>query len=114
MPRYLALYTADQSGPPTPEHMQKMGELMQRQQQARKLVATGGLMKKETHGFRLRQKNGAVTLEEGGADWARANGWAILQANSREELIGDIKEFLAAAGDGVSEVVEIFEPPPPS
>ena len=112
MPRYLALYTPDKAAQPTPEHMQKMGEMMQRQMQAGKLISTGGLKKRDTHGLRVSRRGGKTNVEDGGAPWAAASGWAILQANSREELIADIEEFLTFAGDGVSEIIELFEPPP--
>lgn len=112
MPRYLALYTPDKSAQPTPEYMQQMGEMMQRQMQAGKLISTGGLKKRDTHGLRVSRRNGKTSVEEGGAPWAAASGWAILQANSREELVADIEEFLAFAGDGVSEIIELSEPPP--
>ena len=112
MPRYLALYTPDKAAQPTPEHMQQMGEMMQRQMQAGKLISTGGLKKRDTYGLRISRRAGKTIVEEGGAPWAAASGWAILQANSRDDLIADIEEFLSFAGDGVSEIIELSEPPP--
>lgn len=111
MPRYLALYTPFEAPQPTPEKMQQMAELMQRQMQAGKVISTGGIKKRETHGLRVSRRGGKTNVEEGGAAWAAASGWAILQANSREALIADVEEFLTFAGDGVSEIIELFEPP---
>jgi hypothetical protein len=110
--QFLALYTADSMGPPDAEHMKKMGALIDKQKKAGKLVSTGGLKLRAKDGLRIRQKNGAATVEDGGAAWTGATGWALLQANTREELVSDVKEFLAVAGDGVSEVIEISEAPP--
>jgi hypothetical protein len=89
--------------------MQQMGEYGARSMAEGKLIATGGLKKRESDGFIVRRKGGDYTVSNGGAEWARAGGWAILQAPSREAVIEDIKEFLGLAGDGVSEVIEITD-----
>jgi hypothetical protein len=107
MKTFLALYTADQMSMPSPEHMAEMGAYVEAQKRAGKLVATGGLKSRERDGLRVRCKNGAISVEDGGAAWAGATGWAILQAETREALIADVTEFLGKAGDGVSEVIEI-------
>lgn len=105
--QFLALYTADTMGPPDAEHMKKMGALIDKQKKAGKLLSTGGLKQRVKNGLRIRQKDGAATVEDGGAAWAGATGWALLQAETRDELISDVKEFLAVAGDGASEIIEI-------
>jgi hypothetical protein len=110
--QFLALYTADSMGPPDTEHMKKMGALIDKQKKAGKLISTGGLKQRAKNGLRIRQKNGAATVEDGGAPWAGATGWALLQAETRDELTADVKEFLAVAGDGVSEIIEISSAPP--
>jgi hypothetical protein len=110
--QFLALYTADSMGPPDAEHMKKMGALIDKQKKAGKLISTGGLKVRAKDGLRIRQKNGAATVEDGGAAWAGATGWALLQAETRDELTKDVKEFLAVAGDGVSEIIEISSTSP--
>lgn len=110
--QFLALYTADTMGPPNSEQMKKMGALMDKQKKAGKLISTGGLKQRVKNGLRIRQKNGAASVEDGGAAWAGATGWALLQAETRDELISDVKEFLAVAGDGVSEIIEISSATP--
>ena len=37
-------------------------------------------------------------------------GFAVLQANSKEEAIEAVRRFLAIAGDGESELRQIMEP----
>jgi hypothetical protein len=110
--QFLALYTADSMGPPDAAHMKEMGALMDKQKNAGKLLSTGGLKQRVQNGLRIRQKDGASTVEDGGAAWAGATGWALLQADTRDELVADVKEFLACAGDGVSEIIEISSAPP--
>ena len=109
MPRFLALYTADKMSPPTPELMQQMGALMERHKKAGKLVTTGGLKNRAADGLSVRVKNGQFNVVDVGPLWASATGWAILEAPNRDQLIADVKEFLALAGDGVSEIIEISD-----
>ena len=111
MPRYLALFTAAQLTPPTPEHMERMGQYVAQQMRAGRLVATGGLKQRAHDGLTVRRTGEQYVVEDGGAAWAAATGYAILEAPSREALIADVKQFLSLAGDGVSEIIEISEPP---
>ena len=110
--RFLCLYTADQISEPSPEHMAEMGKYVEQQFKAGKLVDTGGLKRRDKDGFSVRRKGGDYTVNQTGAPWAAATGWAIVQAPTREQAIADIKEFLSLAGDGVSEVIQISDPMP--
>ena len=112
MPRYLALFTAAQLTPPTPEHIERMGKFVEQQARAGRLVATGGL-KPRGDGLTVRRTGDDYKVENGGAPWAAATGYAILEAPSREALIGDVKDFLGLAGEGVSEIIEITDAAPP-
>jgi hypothetical protein len=58
----------------------------------------------------VRQKGAECIVNQSGAPWAAATGWAIIQAPTREQAISDIKEFLALAGDGISEVIQVSDP----
>ncbi len=110
--RFLCLYTADQLTQPSPEHMAEMGRYMDRQFKSGKLVDTGGLKRREKDGFTVRKKGGNFTVNQTGAPWAQATGWAIIEAPTREDAIADVQEFLGLAGDGVSEAIQISDPTP--
>lgn len=110
--RFLCLYTADQVSEPSPEHMAEMGRYMEASFKAGKLVDAGGVKLRDKDGFTVRKKGGDYTVNQSGASWAAATGWAIIQAPTREQAIVDIKEFLALAGDGISEVIQISDPMP--
>ena len=43
-----------------------------------------------------------------------ASGFALIRASSREDAVEKMKEFLQVAGDGVSELLQVLEMPPPS
>jgi hypothetical protein len=115
--QFLSLYTPalPSSGPPDPEHMKKMGRLMEDMFKAGVLVATGGILSRNT-GMKIVRKRGAITVENGpvaGSSLMPAAGYALLRASSREELIEHVKAFLEAAGDGTSEIIQVMDGPPP-
>jgi hypothetical protein len=116
--QFLTLYTpaGAPSGPPDAEHMAKMGTLMEDMTKAGVLVATGGIMSRNT-GLKITAKNGAFTIEDGpvaGSSLMPAAGYALLRASSRDELVKHIKTFLEVAGDGTSEVIQVMDGPPPN
>ena len=115
--QFLTLYTpaVPPKGPPAPEHMAKMGKLMEDMFQAGTLIATGGIMSRNT-GLKVTCRNGTCTVEDGpvtGSSLMPAAGYAVLCASSREELVNHIKSFLQLAGDGTSEVIQVMDGPPP-
>ena len=113
--RFLSLYTPStpMPNPPSPEMMEKMGKLMETETRAGHLIATGGLTKRETGGLTVALKNGKYdVVATPDTTWMRAGGYAILEAESRDDVIKQVKSFLAVAGDGVSEVIQIADMPP--
>ncbi len=115
MPRYLALYMAPAgatAAPPDAEHMAKMGQYMTQSIQTGKLISTGGVKPRDSDAVSVRLEGDHFSVDEKPrAEWMLASGWAILQAPDKAQLIEDVKEFLSMAGGGVSEVIELFEPP---
>jgi hypothetical protein len=111
--QFLSLYTPAKapSGPPSPEHMARMGQLIEEFSKAGKLVTTGGILSRET-ALKVTLKEGAFNVQEGpiaGSSLMPAAGYALLRANSRDELITDIKKFLDAAGaDGACEIIQVM------
>ena len=110
---FLSLYTpaAAPSGPPDAEHMAKMGQLMEEMTKAGVLVTAGGILSRKT-GMKVTHKNGTYTVEDGpvaGSSLMPAAGYALLRANSREELAKHIRAFLEIAGDGSSELIQVMD-----
>jgi len=115
--QFLTLYTpaAAPGGPPDAEHMARMGKLMEDMFKAGVLVATGGIMSRNT-GMKITRRNGTFAVEEGavaGSSLMPAAGFALLRANTREELAKHVKSFLDIAGDGASEIIQVMDGPPP-
>lgn len=115
--QFLTLYTpaVAPSGPPDAEHMAKMMKLMEDMSRAGVLVTTGGVLSRKT-GMKVVRRNGSFTVEDGpvaGSSLMPAAGYALLRANSREELTRHVKAFLEVAGDGTSEIIQVMDGPPP-
>ncbi len=114
--QFLTLYTpAASAGAPDAQHRAQMGQLIEEMLRAGVLVATGGIKSRST-GMKVTRRNGTVSIEEGpvaGSSLMAAAGFALLRASSRAELVTHIERFLELAGDGVSEIIEVMESPPP-
>jgi len=116
--QFLSLYTpaVASSGPPDPQHMAQMGKLMEEMFKAGVLVATGGILSRNT-GMRIMRRNGTFTVEDGpvaGSSLMPAAGYALLRAGSRDELVRHIRRFLELAGDGTTEIIQVMDGPPPN
>ena len=111
--KYLSIYTpARQSAMPPPrEEMQAMGKFMAESIKNGSLISTGGLLPVSQGGAVVRQSRSEVTVTDGPFTEAKEMivGWAILQANSREEVLAMTRRFLNIAGDGECELRQIME-----
>ena len=107
--QFFMQYIPDSSAPPDPQHMEKMNAFIEEQTNAGVLVSTGAFKAGTT---RVRLKAGDITVTDG--PFAETKevviGWAIVNAESKEDAIDQAKRFLAVAGDGQSEIREIYEP----
>ena len=115
--QFLSLYTPTvaPSGPPDAEHMAKMGKLMEEMFKTGMLVATGGIMSRNT-GMKIKYQDGALAVEQGpvaGSSLMPAAGYALIRADSREALVRELKKFLEIAGNGTCEIIQVMDGPPP-
>ena len=80
---------------PPPAMMQAMGELIDKYTKQGALVETGGLAPSRD-GFRMRLAGGTLTTTDGPFGEAKEviGGWAILRADSREEILRLTTEFM--------------------
>ena len=109
MAQFLTIYTPaiPSSGPPSAEHMAKMGELIERMSKKNALVTMGATTPGSCEVRLTRGNYSVIELPQTGEQ-----GFAILQAGSRQEAIELIKEFLAVAGDVTSTCHPLMGPPP--
>jgi hypothetical protein len=87
-----------------------MGKLVEDGMKAGYLLAVEGCLPSST-GARIRRTNGKVTVTDGPFSESKEviGGLAILQANSKEEAIELVRQFLSVAGDGECELRQLFE-----
>jgi|SRR5690349_8746901 hypothetical protein len=111
--RFLCLYTpGKREGAPTQEEMDRMGKLVEEGMKAGWLVSTEGCLPSSL-GARVRLSDGKFTVTDGPFAETRelVGGFAIVQANSKQEAIELTKHFLQVAGGGETEIRQLYEAP---
>jgi hypothetical protein len=109
--RFLSIYkTAERAIPPSPEEMAKMGKLVEDGMKAGHLLAVEGCMPSAS-GARVRLSGGKVTVTDGPFTESKEviGGLALLQANSKQDAIELVRQFLQVAGEGECELRQVFE-----
>jgi hypothetical protein len=86
---------AFRQSPPPPGFMDAMGKFVQKSLEEGTLVDTGGLLPSK-EGFRIRLAGGKLTVTDGPFSESKEviGGWAILKANSKEEIVRVATEFV--------------------
>ena len=111
--RFLSIYrSVETNTPPSPEHIARMGKLIEDKMKAGVLLATEGCLPSAL-GARVRQSDGTVRVTDGPFTESKeiVGGFALLEAGSKAEAIALVKEFLQVAGDGECEIRQVFEAP---
>jgi hypothetical protein len=109
--KFLSIYkTAERGVPPSQAQMDQMGKLIEKEMKAGTLLATEGCLPSAL-GARVRISVGKFTVTDGPFTEAKEviGGFAILQANSKEEAVEMAKNFLQVVGDGECEIRQIYE-----
>lgn len=110
--RFFCLYkpSRPEGTPQCEPEMAGMGKLIEDMTKSGSLLATGGCLPSAL-GARIRHSGGKFTVEHGPFRDSRdlVEGYAIIQADSKEGAIDLAKRFLRTAGDGESEIRQMFE-----
>lgn len=109
--RFLSIYTTvERTTPPSPEEMAQMGRLIEEGMKAGWLISTEGCLPTSL-GARVRRSKNDLTVTDGPFAETRevVGGFAILQADSKEDAIELTRRFLAVAGDGECELRQLYE-----
>jgi hypothetical protein len=107
--RFLSIYKAAETNvPPTTEEMAKMGQLIEEMTKAGTLLVTEGCLP-TSKGARVRRSGGKVTVTDGPFTESKevVAGFALLEANSKEEAIELTRRFLEVVGEGECELRQI-------
>jgi hypothetical protein len=109
--KVLALYKPAQNATPTAEHMAAMGKFIDELTKSGVLLSTEG-RKANALEMRIRRSHGEISVTDGPFAESKEliGGFALLQVKSKEHLIEVSRRFLEIAGDGESEIFELYEP----
>lgn len=94
--RFMYLVThPGRPGNPTPELMQAMGKLAEREIKAGRMLDNGGLMPVQT-GAQVRIKDGRLSVIDGPFVEAKevVGGYAIFELRDKEEAVAMAREFM--------------------
>jgi hypothetical protein len=112
--RYLCIYkpAKAEGAPPTQTEMEKMGKYIEQSFKEGTLLATEGCLSSSL-GARVRKTNGQFKVVDGPFTEAKeiVGGFAIINAKSKEDAIRITKDFLNIAGDGETEIRQLYEQP---
>jgi hypothetical protein len=107
--RFLSIYTApERHTPPTPEMIACMGEFIEAGKKSGILIATEGCMPTAL-GARMGLSDGKLTMTDGPFTESKEviGGFALLHANSKEEALNYMKQFLELVGQGQCELRQL-------
>jgi hypothetical protein len=113
--KFLSIYGNAPGEAPRPmnnEQMGAMGKLIEDATKSGALVLTGGIQPVSKGGARVRSSAGEITVDGPFTETKElVGGFALLEADSREEAIELVRKFLKIAGDGECELHQIMEAP---
>ena len=113
--RFISIFTHEPSNrAPTQAEMAAMGKLVEEAMKEGWLLHTEGVSF-GAKGFRVHKSAGAKTATVTDGPFSEAKevigGYALLKANSREEIVKHTKRFLEVAGQGTCEIYQLYEMP---
>jgi hypothetical protein len=93
--RFMFIVKSAHSGPPTPELLEAMHKLANREIKAGRMLDNGGLMPLAT-GAQVRIANGQLTVTDGPFVEAKEviGGYAIFELRDKEEALASAREFM--------------------
>ena len=109
--KFLCFYkpSKPEGTPPTQDEIARMGTLIEEWKKAGILLATEGCLPSAL-GARVRRSAGSFKVTDGPFTESKeiVGGFALIQAASKQEAIEYTKRFLDVAGDGETEIRQIY------
>jgi len=93
--RFMFIVKSAHAGPPTPELLEAMHKLANREIKAGRMLDNGGLMPLAT-GAQVRIANGQLTVTDGPFVEAKEviGGYAIFELRDKQEALASAREFM--------------------
>ncbi len=115
--KFLCIYKpgrAEGTPPPSPNEMTEMGKLIEDGMKSGWLLSTEGCLPSAL-GARVRLSGGKFTVTDGPFTESKeiVGGFALIKADSKAEAVELTRRFLKVAGDGETEIRQIWESPDP-
>ena len=109
--KFLMTYAQTAKTPPKPETMAAIAKYSEEMAASGVLLMTGGL-ERPTKGTQVKLAGGKFTATDGPFAETKEliDGFALVQAKSREEAIEMARRFMTIAGDGEGEILQVFDP----
>jgi hypothetical protein len=109
--KFLMTYAPSNPTPPTPETMAAIAKFSQEMAASGVLLMTGGLTRPST-GVRVEYRQGKHSVIDGPFAETKEliDGFALIEVASREEALELTRRFMAIAGEGQGEILQVFEP----
>ena len=112
--RFISIFTHEPvNRAPTQAEMAAMGKLIEDAMKEGWLLSTEGVSF-GNKGFRVHKSaGGKVTVTDGPFTESKEviGGYALLKANSKEEIVKHTRRFLEVAGQGTCEIYTLYEMP---
>jgi hypothetical protein len=112
--RFISIFTHEPiSRSPTEAEMAAMGKLIEDAMKEGWLLSTEGVSF-GSKGVRVhRSETGKITVTDGPFTESKEvlGGYALLKANSMEEIVAHTNRFLSVAGQGTCEIYQLYEMP---
>jgi hypothetical protein len=113
--KFLSIYgnaPGESPGSMNKEQMDAMGKLIEETTKSGALILTGGIQPISKGGARIRSSAGEIRVDGPFTETKEVvGGFAVLEADSREEAIELVRKFLKIAGDGECELHQLMEEP---
>lgn len=108
--KFLMTYAGDPKAVPTPEQMAAIGKFGEEMMKAGVVLMTGGLVR-PSKGTKIGYTSGKFTVTDGPFPETKEliDGFALIQAKSKEEALEHAKRFMSIAGDGEGEILQVFD-----
>jgi hypothetical protein len=109
--KFLMTYGQSPTTPaPTPEHLARIAAYTEKNIKAGIVLLTGGLVR-PSRGIQVRCEHGKVSVTDGPFAETKEliDGFALVEVGSREEALALATEFMELAGDGIGEILQIFD-----
>lgn len=111
--RFLSIYkSVERNTPPTQEEMERMGKLIEEGMRKGWLLGTEGCLPSAL-GARVRLAEGDFTVTDGPFSESKelVGGFAILEADSKQQAIELARDFLRVVGQGECELRQLYQAP---